>query len=682
MSVELDYPKAECSPQPVIYGGGVYYEDAFRWLEEDTEPVVSWQTAQDVLTTTYLASLPSYAAFSERLSALGDTSSLTTPKFAGGRWFRIRVPDGEDFHVLEVAESPAGPGRRIMDLNALRSDEPLKFDALLPAPDGRKVIVGWSAAGRELENFQILDVDTGELLLERLPQKRVMNSAWLPDSTGFYYMGYDPAVSMTHGRIFRHLLGKAPPTEPEALDLRHPVARPMAAADGRHMLVYLDHLHPRPDFIKQLPDGGDWRPFLKDMPGMFRGDIQGDRFVAITDDGAPRGRLVSIPLSTPMQRETWQELVPACDSVLVSVMVVGERIVLMDLVDTYARLRVLSSNGALEGEIALPGGGVVNTFGGPYSIVNMVDCLAPGKRDEVLFVFSSPTESPALYGADVVRRSLSRLTEPAVRLDARVHDRSARSADGTTVRYRVVARSGANLTKPAPTVIFGYGGFNVAFLPGWAGTMFAAWIQAGGVLVLAHLRGGGEFGSRWWQDGRLQAKQNTFNDVYAIAQEVIRSGLSSPRQLAVLGGSNGGTMVAVATVQRPDLFQAGVSQVPITDVLGRLRDPISMGATLDYGDPLDPVMAPVLRAWSPYQNITDGVAYPAVLIDSGLNDPRCPPWHGRKFAARLQQASSSGRPVLLRVRAGAGHGAVGRAAQRLQETETLAFLAEQLALEL
>jgi prolyl oligopeptidase len=544
------------------------------------------------------------------------------------------------------------------------------------------VIVGWSAAGRELENFQILDVDTGELLLERLPQKRVMNSAWLPDNTGLYYMGYDPAVSMTHGRIYQHLLGKAPPTQPEAFDLRHPVARPMAAADGRHMLLYLDHLHPRPDFIKRLPDAGDWRPFLKDMPGMFRGDILGERFVAITDDGAPRGRLVSIPLSTAMQRETWQELVSASDSVLVSVMIVGERIVLMDVVDTYARLRVLRPNGAVEGEIALPGSGVVNTFGGPYSMFNMVDCLARGKAGEVLFVFSSPTESPALYSADVVNRSLSRLTEPTVRLDARVHDRSAASADGTTVRYRVVARTDANLSKPAPTVIFGYGGFNVAFLPGWVGTMFAAWIQAGGVVVLAHLRGGGEFGSQWWQEGRLKNKQNTFNDVYAIAQEVIRTGISSPRRLAVLGGSNGGTMAAVAVVQRPDLFQAGVPQVPITDVLGRLRDPISMAATLDYGDPLDPVMAPVLRAWSPYQNITDGVAYPAVLIDSGLNDPRCPPWHGRKFAARLQQASSSGRPALLRVRSGAGHGAVGRAAQHLQEVETLAFLAEQLALEL
>ncbi|HEY6927806.1 MAG TPA: prolyl oligopeptidase family serine peptidase, partial [Steroidobacteraceae bacterium] len=171
-----------------------------------------------------------------------------------------------------------------------------------------------------------------------------------------------------------------------------------------------------------------------------------------------------------------------------------------------------------------------------------------------------------------------------------------------------------------------------------------------------------------------------FNDVYAIVEDLIGGGISSPQHLAVFGGSNGGTMAAVAVVQRPDLFRACVSQVPITDVLGRVRDPISMSATLDYGDPRDAVMAEVLRTWSPYQNICDGVAYPAVLIDSGLNDPRCPPWHGRKFAARMQQASSSGRPVLLRVRAGAGHGAVGRVAQRLQESETLAFLAEQLAL--
>src|SRR6185437_2665001 len=187
------------------------------------------------------------------------------------------------------------------------------------------------------------------------------------------------------------------------------------------------------------------------------------------------------------------------------------------------------------------------------------------------------------------------------------------SKDGTVVPYRVVAGVESALSKTTPTVIFGYGGFNVAFLPGWVGTMFAAWIQAGGAVVLAHLRGGGELGSPWWLAGRLQNKQNTFNDVHAIAEDVIRGGISSPQHLAVFGGSNGGTMAAVAVVQRPDLFRAGVSQVPITDVLGRVRDPISMSATLDYGDPRDPVMAEVQRAWSPYENICDGVAYPAVL---------------------------------------------------------------------
>lgn len=681
MTIELDYPRADCSAQAVVYGG-VSYEDPFKCLEENTEPVVSWQSAQDSLTTSYLSALPSYAFFGERLRALGATNMLTAPKFAGERWFRARIPEGENLQVLEVAASPSGPGRRIIDLNAVRASEPLQIDSFLPAPDGRKVQVTWSAAGRELENFQILEVDSGKLLLERVPQQRAFNSAWLPDSSGLYYMGYDPAVSMTQGQIYLHLLGKAPPTRAEALDLRHPVARPITAADGRHMLISLDHLHPRPDFIRRLADGEGWRPFLKDVTGMFRGDILGERFIAITDDGAARGRLVSIPLATPTRRETWHELIPASANVLVSVMVVGERIVLLDLVDTYARLRVLRPDGALEGEIALPGRGVVNTFGGPYSVFNMVECLERGAADEIVFVFSSPVESPALYSADVAKRSILRLTEPVVRLDALVHDRSASSADGTQVRYRVVARTGTDLSRPRPAVIFGYGGFNVAFLPGWVGTVLAAWIEAGGVVVLAHLRGGGEFGSPWWHEGRLQHKQNTFNDLYAIAEELIRSGTSSSRQLAVLGGSNGGTLAAVAAVQRPDLFQASVPQVPITDVLGRVRDPISMAATLDYGDPLDPVMAQVLRAWSPYQNIRDGVAYPAVLIDSGLNDPRCPPWHGRKFAARLQQATSSGRPVLLRVRPGAGHGAVGRAAQRLQETETLAFLAEQLALEL
>src|SRR5581483_1317644 len=294
----------------------------------------------------------------------------------------------------------------------------------------------------------------------------------------------------------------------------------------------------------------------------------------------------------------------------------------------------------------------------------------------------APTQSPALYRASVRTLTCEALTTPAVKFDAQIHDFDAKSADGARVPYNVIARPDADLSKPRPTIIYGYGGFNVALLPGWPGTQFAAWIQAGGVLVYAHLRGGGELGPQMWHQGKLKLKQNSFNDVYAVAEDLVARGITTSSQLGVHGGSNGGVMAAAVAVQRPDLFRATHPNVPITDVLARVRDPITMQATLDYGDPQDAEMSQVIARWSPYQNVKDGIAYPAMLLDSGRNDPRCPPWHVRKMAARLAPANAGPNPILMRVREGAGHGSVGIDAQRAAGADFLTFFADQLGLKL
>ena len=297
--------------------------------------------------------------------------------------------------------------------------------------------------------------------------------------------------------------------------------------------------------------------------------------------------------------------------------------------------------------------------------------------------FSAPTQAPALYKANIHSLKVEALTEPAVRIEAVVHDNSAASADGARVPYHVISRPDLDLSRPQPTIIYGYGGFNLSMVPGWCGAYLAAWVQSGGVLVLAHLRGGGELGPAMWQAGRMQHKQNTFNDTYAIAQDLFSRKITTAEKLGVYGASNGGALVAAVVTQRPDLFRAGIAQVPVTDVLGCARDPISLSiAILDYGNPHDPEMSAVLRAWSPYQNVKDGAHYPTLLLDSGSNDPRCPPWHVRKMGARMQQANASPNPILVRVRDNAGHGAVGVEAQQLQDADFLAFFADQLGLDL
>jgi len=678
----LRYPSVDSRPEAVTFGAGtVGYVDPLRWLEEDQSDVIAWQTAQDDLARAHLSSLPRYATFLQKLQSMGASDDIVLPLFAGGRYIRRFIPDGQDLEVVELSDTSTGPGRRVVDLNAMRTDEPLQMAGYAISHAGDMAIVAFTAGGREKPTVRLVEVATGKILSEGLPSERLSTFTWLPDDSGFFYMSMDAADLRAGQTLYRVMIDRPREATLEPVQPSHFYARPVVAADNRHVLLFVNHLAPSPEYILDTHGASGWRPFLKGVKGIFRGDIVGDRLFAITDDGAPRGRLVAIPLATPTQRDTWQEVIPASDAVLANVLAVGERAVVLDYVDTYSRLRVFDKTGRLEGEIALPGKGLVNRTGSFFSFFNVTNTMVRGPGDQIDFLFATPAASPAPYTANVKTRKLEQLSAPERTLDVQVLDRKARSQDGAEVVYHVIARSDLDLTTPRPTVITGYGGFNVAVLPGWFGSRWAAWIEAGGVLVLSHLRGGGEFGSRWWEQGRLEHKQNTFNDLFATAEDLIAQGVTTRSQLGVTGGSNGGVMAAVAAIQRPDLFRACSPEAPLSDLLARARDPFTMAATLDYGDPSDPAMARVLRGWSPYQNVEDGVAYPAMLIDCGANDPRCPPWHGRKLAARMQQANAGPLPILLRVRADAGHGAIGVDDQTRQSAEVLAFFAEYLGLD-
>lgn len=677
----LDYPLSDNRPEAVAFGGGaVRYEDGLRWLEESTDEVLAWQSAQDELARDHLTRLPHYASFLARLRSMGASEDLLLPIAAGGRYVRRFVPQGEDLEVVELSDTPTGPGQRVVDLNAMRTGEPLQMAGYALSHAGDRAIMAFTAGGHEKPVVRLVEVATGKIVSEGLPSQRLNTFTWLPDDSGFFYMSLDAPDIRAGKTLYRVMLDHPDRATLEDVDPSHFYVRPVVAADQRHVLLFVNHLAPKPEFLLDTQGEQVWRLFLKDVDGIFRGDIVGDRFFAITDDGAPRGRLVAIPLATPALRETWQEVVPGSHDVLANVLAVGDRAVLLDYVDTYSRLRVFDKAGRLEGEIALPGKGLVNRTGSFFSFFNVVNTFVRGTGDQIDFLFATPASAPAHYTANVRTRELTRLSAPELTLDLQVLDRKAVSSDGAEIVYHVVARRDLDLSMPRPTIVTGYGGYNVAVLPGWFGNRWAAWIEAGGMFVLGHLRGGGEFGSTWWDQGRLAHKQNTFNDLYAIAEDLIAAGITTPRQLGVTGGSNGGVMAAVAAVQRPDLFRAVSPEAPITDPLGRGRDPFTMAATADYGDPADPAMAAVLRDWSPYHNVEGGVPYPAMLIDCGANDPRCPPWHGRKLAARMQQATTGDLPILLRVREGAGHGAIGHDEQTRQSAEVLAFFAEYLGL--
>lgn len=679
----MKYPLTKLLPTSVTFGR-VTYTDNFQWLEEDTPESLEYQAVQDRLAQDWLSALPSHAR-SKKIVAAMPRVTIDAPLHCGGRWFRTHTPTDQNLNVIEMADSVKGPWRRIVDMNAMAKNEPLKVDTMHPSPDGRKLLFQWGGGGREIENFWVIDVDTGERLVESIRQMRALFPTWLPDSSGFYYGAIDPAEP-TGYRVYRQMLGAQPATQAESFEPTEPFLWPGSASDKKHIFIISNYTTPKPDYIRDVSagdggTGGAWRPFLKGETAFFRGDIVGDRYYAITNDGAPCGRLVSMPLATPRDRSTWKELIPGSSSVLGTMQVVDDHLVVADLVDAWSRLRVFDAQGQLKGEVQLPGRGALCTTTAVYP--NVIDMMWKGGKGEVLFHFSGPTLSPGLYKVDIHTMKVEVISDPDVNVATQIQSNSAFSADGARVPYHVIARPGTDLSKPRPTVIYGYGGFAVAMVPGWCGSWLAAWVQSGGVLVLAHLRGGAELGPQMWLDGCMKNKQNTFNDLYAIAEDLFVRRITTTDQLGIYGISNGGILVATVTVQRPELFRAGIAQVPITDVMGCTRNPVSKAISVpEFGDPDDPEMSEVLRAWSPYQNIKDGVSYPALLLDSGSNDPRCPPWHVRKMSARLQQANAGPHAILQRVRDGAGHGAVGSEAMQLQDTDFVAFFADQLGLAL
>lgn len=423
----------------------------------------------------------------------------------------------------------------------------------------------------------------------------------------------------------------------------------------------------------------DWRAFVNRVGGRLSGHLVGNRFIAVTDVGASRGRVVAVPLdsSNPNDPACWVELVAESDAALQTITVVGDSLYISELVDTYARVRIVSLEGEPKGEVPLPGRGAMG-IGWWYS---MHGTFPRGHADKFLFTFSSLTDSPGIYCHTPGEGRLEVLQPPAVRLNGVVvEDHWAVSRDGTRIPFHIVRREDVDAALPQPTMIYAYGGFNYPLVPQFPGAM-AAVVEAGGVYVHAHLRGGSEFGNEWAHLGRQKNKQNCYDDLYAVAEHLIAAGRCTPQTLAFTGRSLGGHLAGVAATQRPDLWKVVVPRVPILDPIGACRDSTygRMAVVMELADPDDAADVRRLGTISPYHLIRDGVKYPAVFIDAGDTDPRCAPWHARKFAARLQAATGGESPVLLHIWENAGHGlATDKRIAIAEQTEWIAFTLRHL----
>jgi prolyl oligopeptidase len=637
--------------------------DPYRWLEDGgSAEVQAWVASQNTYAEAVLSRVPGREAIARRLGELLAIGTVSAPVVRHGRYFYQRRDLTQNQPVLYVRNGVNGQDRVLLDPNALSADGTVALDWYYPSRDGRLVAYGLSASGDELSTLHVIDVDSGEALPETISRSRYTSLAWLPDGSGFYYVrlpapGSVPAgEEQYHRRVYLHHLGDDPDADrliwSERDDMREFPSVDLSL-DGRWLLLTANLGWDRTDvYVCDLSQpAGHWLTVAAGERALHWGEVCGDTLYLFTNDGAPRYRVVAVPLATP-QREHWREIVPERqDRILVGGRIVGGRLALNCLMNACSRLEIRSLDGAAGEEVLLPGLGSVAALSGEQT------------GDELFFQYTSFTTPMTVYRLDLMEATLGEwaaIAPPLGAAQVEVQQVWYRSRDGARVSMFVIGRGlQRNANAPArPTLLTGYGGFNINLVPEYSGSLLL-WLERGGICAIPNLRGGGEYGEAWHRAGMLEQKQHTFDDFIAAAEFLIAAGYTSSERLGIRGGSNGGLLVGAAITQRPDLFRAAVCQVPLLDMLRYHRFLIARLWISEYGSAEDAEQYAWLRAYSPYHHVAEGVRYPAVLFTTADSDSRVDPLHARKMGALLQArqaAPCDQRPVLLRTETHAGHG--------------------------
>lgn len=670
---------------------GVEIADPYRWLEDgESDEVRAWSAAQTERTERILEGRPGFAGLRARVEALLRIGAVEAPIVvgrAGGprRYFHRRQAPSQDHPALYVREGLEGEDRALIDPNRRSDDGTVALDWWAPSWDGRLLAYGLSERGSEDSTLHVLDVDAGRDLPETevIPHARYASIAWLPDTSGFFYSRYPAKGTVPAGeeryrrRIYQHRLGRDPALDPmvfgEGRDLTE-MSFIDISPNGRWLVALVHRGWSRRELhIRDLAAGPEspWRPLaVPRESGSYDAVVRDDHLLVRTNEGAPSYCLYRVDPERP-ERVAWREIIPASSDVLASVIDVGGDIVATYIRDARSIVKRFSADGAFKGEIPLPALGSVHAVHG-----------APDGR-EAFFDFTSFVIPSRVYRVDLDAGETTLWAEVKAPIDPEafvVAQERAVSRDGTSIPLFVTRRRDAPRDGSAPALLTGYGGFSSSQMPAWNGARYA-FLERGGVHVLANLRGGGEYGEAWHRAGMLENKQNVFDDAVAAAEHMIATRLTSAERLAIVGGSNGGLLVGATITQRPDLFRAAVCLVPLLDMLRYHRFLIARLWIPEYGSADDPAQFRWLYGYSPYHHVAEGALYPATLFATAESDTRVDPLHARKMAALMQWASGSDRPVLLRIEGKAGHGAGKPISKRIDEgAMTYAFLFWQLGM--
>lgn len=677
----LVYPEARRDTVVDLYHD-TEVADPYRWLEEaESAETQAWVAKQNELTEGFLKGIPARARIASRLTELMDYPRYSSPSKDGQRYFFWKNDGLQDQSVLYVQATLEAQPQVVLNPNALSTDGTVAVGATAVSWDGKLLAYGLSRSGSDEQEVKVRDIDTGRVYEEALNWCRFTTIAWNHDGSGFFYSRFPdpntvaPEDRMNYNRLYWHALGS--PQSRDALVYERPDNKelgfaPAVTEDGEYLIVSVYHgTDPRNRiYYRRLGTNG---PFVKlldeaDARYDFLGN-QGSTFYIMTDRDAPRRRVVAINIEQPAP-EKWKTVIPEGPDLIDYAALIGGRLVVTYMHDVHHRLKIHQLDDQYVRDIPLPGLGTVSGLS--------------GKQDdrEMFFTFTSFLYPRTSFRYDIRSNELSVLREPKIDFDTSRYETKqvfCTSRDGTRVPMFLTHRKGLRRHGRHPTLLYGYGGFNINIKPRFSSSTLA-WLEAGGIYAQANMRGGSEYGEQWHQAGMLDRKQNVFDDFIAAAEWLITNKYTRPEKLAIRGGSNGGLLVAACMLQRPELYGAVICQVPVIDMLRYHKFTVGRYWIPEYGNAeASKKEFDFLYAYSPLHNVKTDLTYPPILVTSADTDDRVVPAHAKKFAATLQDKASGANPILLRVDTKAGHGGGKPVSKTIEEqADIFAFLFEIL----
>jgi prolyl oligopeptidase len=639
--------------------------DPYRWLEDtDSTETYQWIEEQNSLTFSFLENIPERVQIRERLTELWDYPKAYAPLKKGQRFFQLRNSGLQNQDVLYVMDSYEDAGRVLLDPNVLSEDGTVALTMWSVSDNGNFLAYATSESGSDWLKWRVRDISSGADLDDELNWSKFSIASWMPDNSGFFYSRYDePEESGTYQdvnyyqKVFFHKIGEDQSYDEliyERADHKEWGFNAEVTNDGEYLVIHVWVGTDRRNmlFYKNINSDSSIVELIGELNAgyIFIGN-DGPIFYLRTDLGAPRGKIIAIDIHDP-EIANWRNVVPEGNDTLEFVKIINDQFIGLYLHNAYHKLIRYNIDGGLLDEIKLP------TLG---SIILMDTWGINGERDdeEMFFTFHSFVVPPTVYRYNFKNDSYQELFTPPINFIFSPYETQqvfVTSKDGTRVPMFLVNKRGLlEDDEIHQTLLYGYGGFNIAQTPGF-GVSRLTWLERGGVLAVANIRGGSEYGEDWHQAGMLHNKQNVFDDFIASAEYLIDHGITSHSKLAIQGRSNGGLLVGACMTQRPDLFAAALPAVGVMDMLRFHKFTIGWAWVSDYGSSENPEEFKTLYAYSPLHNIQKGTMYPATLVTTADHDDRVVPGHSFKFISALQDANAGESPVLIRIQTKAGHG--------------------------